>query len=197
MLYTISCMVSSAQPQIDSFPPNLTTRQKTFIVAYCELKNGVQAAIRAGYSAKSAGAEACRQLRKAKVRDEINRRLSQAEWDRPTYNRIGRMLFEQAENWQAKARFFELLGKSYGFLNEAQVNVNVALMSDWRKETIAYTNAHRKNVSADAYVSDGLKDAETAREANDNFPLTLQDKSITSIDPSDAQEKIDDFSYAI
>jgi hypothetical protein len=47
----------------------LTERQKKFADFYFELNNGTKAAIKAGYAASSAYAEASRQLKNVKVRE--------------------------------------------------------------------------------------------------------------------------------
>lgn len=62
----------TAQPQL-----KLTDKQKRFIDEYCVDWNGTQAAIRAGYSASSAAAEASRLLRNVKVRQAIDARLTE------------------------------------------------------------------------------------------------------------------------
>lgn len=55
-----------------------TRKQQAFIVEYCIDKNGTQAAIRAGYSANSAGAIACELLKNPKVSQAIDIELGSA-----------------------------------------------------------------------------------------------------------------------
>lgn len=52
---------------------SLTERQSKFCTYYVELANGKQAAIKAGYSERTAEATASRLLRNNKVHDEITR----------------------------------------------------------------------------------------------------------------------------
>ena len=52
---------------------SLTERQSKFCTCYVELANGKQAAIKAGYSERTAEATASRLLRNNKVHDEITR----------------------------------------------------------------------------------------------------------------------------
>ncbi len=55
----------------------LNRKQQAFISEYIKDKNGTQAAIRAGYSKKTACEQAYKLLRKPQIRDEINGLLSE------------------------------------------------------------------------------------------------------------------------
>lgn len=58
---------------------NLTKQQEAFAVEYLKDLNGTQAAKRAGYSKKTAHAQACRLLTDAKVGAEIRKRMRERE----------------------------------------------------------------------------------------------------------------------
>jgi phage terminase small subunit len=53
---------------------DLTDKQLRFVLEYMIDNNGTQAAIRAGYSPNTAESQACRLLRNAKVRAEVEKR---------------------------------------------------------------------------------------------------------------------------
>ena len=57
----------------------LTAKQQRFIDEYPKDFNATQAAIRAGYSAKSAGVMACRLLKNTQVSQEIEKRMGEIE----------------------------------------------------------------------------------------------------------------------
>ena len=99
----------------------LTPKQAAFVREYAVDKNGKQAAIRAGYSPKTAEAQASRLLSYAKVRAAVDAALkevaekteTEAEW-------VRRRLKEEATDYSATAshsarvRALELLGKING-----------------------------------------------------------------------------------
>lgn len=62
----------------------MNNAQRRFIDEYIIDQNATQAAIRAGYSPKTAGAHACRLLKDVNIREEIQRKLNKiaekAEW---------------------------------------------------------------------------------------------------------------------
>lgn len=59
--------------------PDLTPQQRIFIGEYLIDRNAKQAAIRAGYSAKTAEQQGSRLLSKVEVQREVNRRLEKLE----------------------------------------------------------------------------------------------------------------------
>ncbi len=59
--------------------PKLSTKQKLFVEAYLTCANGTQAAIRAGYSRKTAASIASENLRKPEIRAHIDARLAEAK----------------------------------------------------------------------------------------------------------------------
>jgi len=99
----------------------LTPKQAAFVREYVVDKNGKQAAIRAGYSPKTAEVQASRLLSYAKVRAAVDAALkevaekteTEAEW-------IRRRLKEEATDYteaashSARVRALELLGKING-----------------------------------------------------------------------------------
>ena len=56
----------------------LTAKQQAFVNEYCIDKNATQAAIRAGYSEKTAGAIAGENLQKPEIKDAIETKLQEA-----------------------------------------------------------------------------------------------------------------------
>jgi phage terminase small subunit len=72
----------------DKTPPRLTAKQRRFIEEYCVARrrkgasagldfNGTQAAIRAGYAAKSAAESGCENLKKPHIRQAIDARMAE------------------------------------------------------------------------------------------------------------------------
>lgn len=59
----------------------LTPRQKAFVDAYCQCPNGSQAAIKAGYSVKTAGSQANWLLKNPKVHKAIATRMKKLQDD--------------------------------------------------------------------------------------------------------------------
>lgn len=78
--------------------PELTDKQAQFVIEYCVDWNGTQAAIRAGFSAKSAARQAIELLHKPHVKraieEERKRRAAGAAWDA---QRVFRRLGEELE----------------------------------------------------------------------------------------------------
>ena len=60
-------------------PTGLKDKQLAFVVEYCKDKNATQAAIRAGYSAKTAASIGAENLRKPQIRAEIDRGLAEGD----------------------------------------------------------------------------------------------------------------------
>ena len=56
----------------------LTPKQRAFVAEYAVDKNATQAAIRAGYSAKTADVQGPRLLGNVRVREQIDKKLGQA-----------------------------------------------------------------------------------------------------------------------
>jgi len=52
----------------------MNDKQKRFVIEYCKDENGTQAAIRAGYSEKTAGVQACELLKKLNIQEAIEER---------------------------------------------------------------------------------------------------------------------------
>lgn len=107
----------------------LSEKQLAFVREYCVDKNVTQAAIRAGYSSRTAQEQSSRLLSKAMVRQAVDDALSamakktetDAEW-------VRRRLKEEAEdftegaNQGARVRAIELVGKLNGqFIDRKEV----------------------------------------------------------------------------
>lgn len=56
----------------------LTAKQKKFVKAVASGKSGLQAAIKAGYSKRSAGVQACENLKKPKVQEALEKEIDSA-----------------------------------------------------------------------------------------------------------------------
>ena len=108
---------------------SLTDKQAAFVMEYCVDKNATQAAIRAGYSAKTAYSIGEENLRKPEIRDAVEKALAQiaktteteAEW-------VRRRLKEEADNYDEEAthsgriKALELVGKINGmFIDRKEV----------------------------------------------------------------------------
>ena len=100
---------------------DLNDKQAAFVREYVVDKNGKQAAIRAGYSAKTAEAQASRLLSNAKVRAAVDAALkvvaekteTEAEWIRRRLKEEATDFTESASQ-SARVRALELLGKING-----------------------------------------------------------------------------------
>jgi hypothetical protein len=100
---------------------NLTPRQLAFVREYCIDRNGTQAAIRAGYSPKTAQEQSSRLLSNVMVREAVDAKLdrlaakteTEAEW-------VRRRLKQEADDFSegatqaGRVRALELLGKING-----------------------------------------------------------------------------------
>jgi len=114
-------------------------RQIQFAQEYVVDFNGKQAAIRAGYSAKSAEVTACKMLRTAKVRSEIERLLAddvgrRNEIRERNINELLPLAYTDAAvevkrdkdgnvievSFRDKLRAIELLGKMHGLFTDRQ-----------------------------------------------------------------------------
>lgn len=122
-------------------------RQIQFAQEYVVDFNGKQAAIRAGYSAKSAEVTACKMLRMAKVRSEIERLLAddvgrRNEIRERNINELLPLAYTDAAvevkrdkdgnvievSFRDKLRAIELLGKMHGlFTDRQEVNLSGGL----------------------------------------------------------------------
>jgi phage terminase small subunit len=96
----------------------LTRKQQRFIEEYLKDSNGTQAAIRAGYSKKTAKEQAARLLTKVNVKETLNKSIQkQSDKAEVTVERIVNGLIEIAESGKmesAKVNAFAFLGKWLG-----------------------------------------------------------------------------------
>lgn len=98
-------------------------KQEAFAIEYLKDRNATQAAIRAGYSEKTAYSQGCRLLKKAEVQEFINRKQEEARASATiTVDDIVVRLEEIASNVLAKdadkIRALELIGKHLGMFTE-------------------------------------------------------------------------------
>ena len=112
----------------------LTPKQMAFIREYCVDRNATQAAIRAGYSKKSAASIGEENLRKPDIRWEVDLMVkSLAEATETNADWVRRRLKEEGENFSegasaaARIRAIELVGRLNGLfdINNAQHNPNI------------------------------------------------------------------------
>jgi phage terminase small subunit len=103
----------------------VTPKQQRFVEEYVIDSNGKQAAIRAGYSPKTAEVQASRLLSNAKVREMVDQARSQVSADLGiTREYVLKSLREigeearQAGERTPSIRAFELLGKSLGMFSD-------------------------------------------------------------------------------
>lgn len=101
--------------------PKLTDKQMVFAMEYVKDKNGTQAAIRAGYSAKTAQAQASRLLTNVMIRSYIDEFMQQAAKETQTdVNWVRQRLKEEAMDFSefsshaARIRAIELIAKLNG-----------------------------------------------------------------------------------
>lgn len=101
----------------------MTAKQEAFAIEYLKDKNATQAAIRAGYSAKTARSIACEMLARPDVQQFVRERQEEAAAKASiTAESIAENLKEIAANPLAKdadrIRAYELLGKYVGMFTE-------------------------------------------------------------------------------
>jgi phage terminase small subunit len=101
----------------------MTAKQEAFAIEYLKDKNATQAAIRAGYSAKTAYSIGCEMLRKPEIQEIIRAKQEEvAAKATLTAESIAENLKEIAANPLAKdsdrIRAYELLGKYVGMFTE-------------------------------------------------------------------------------
>jgi phage terminase small subunit len=96
----------------------LTRKQQRFIEEYLKDSNGTQAAIRAGYSKKTANEQAARLLAKVSVKETLEKKIKkQADRSEVTVQRVVDGLIEIAEMGEqegARVNAFAFLGKWLG-----------------------------------------------------------------------------------
>lgn len=109
----------------------MTPKQERFIAEYLADCNGTQAAIRAGYSQKTAGAIAEKLLKKAEIRQAIDTAMKQRE-DALIATREERQKFwtetlrNEEEDMKHRLKASELLGKSFcDFTERREVQAEV------------------------------------------------------------------------
>lgn len=117
----------------------MTPKQQRFVEEYVIDSNGKQAAIRAGYSPKTAEVQASRLLSNAKVRETVDLARSQVSADlgitREYVLNSLRTIGEEAQRDGERApaiRAFELLGKSLGMFSDRPDSslTDIAKLSD-------------------------------------------------------------------
>jgi phage terminase small subunit len=101
----------------------MTAKQEAFAIEYLKDKNATQAAIRAGYSKKTAYSIGCEMLRKPEIQEIIRAEQEKAAANASlTIEGIAENLKEIAANPLAKdsdrIRAYELLGKYLGMFTE-------------------------------------------------------------------------------
>jgi phage terminase small subunit len=104
----------------------MTTKQAVFVNEYVKDFNGTQAAIRAGYSSKTANRIATENLSKPVIRDEVDKRLRAAmEESNITLDWWLKKVKDIAENGKSdntKVRALDLIGKHLGaYINELSI----------------------------------------------------------------------------
>lgn len=108
----------------------LTDKQKRFCEEYLVDRNATQAAIRAGYSADTAGACASRLLKNVNIQVELQRAIdAQSESTRVTADRVLQELEKIALadvkiSETSKMKAVELLGKHFNMFTEKKDNLN-------------------------------------------------------------------------
>ncbi len=93
--------------------------EKAFCDYYIELGNATEAAIRAGYSGKTAASMGAENLRKLKIKEYIEKRLKEIESARTAdMKEVQEFWAEQIRNKEAKdadrIKASELIAKTYG-----------------------------------------------------------------------------------
>ena len=116
--------ISSAIPVKHS--SGLTNKQLKFIDAYKQLNNGPQAAISAGYAAKSSAVEANRLLKNPAIIREIDdwRKSKRSELTKTDFVDLALKDYQQLELTEAnRPRFLDIAGKALGYTSNNTSNV--------------------------------------------------------------------------
>lgn len=118
----------------------LTSKQAKFVEAYKKLNNSHQAAISAGYSAKSAQIEGCRLLKNPTILQEIAiwKKSRQELLPKEDFIDLALNDYRALEVTEAnKPRFLDIAGKALGYIganndqknaqtiNNTQININI------------------------------------------------------------------------
>lgn len=106
----------------------LTPKQQRFVDEYIVDLNAKQAAIRAGYSARSAEVQGCRLLSNANVQEAVRERTEDRKKDtiataEEVLEYLSECLRDAGMHPQYRQKAAELLGKRYGLYTE-RVNVD-------------------------------------------------------------------------
>ena len=105
---------------------DLTPKQQLFIDEFIKDRNGKQAAIRAGYSERSAEVQASKMLRIGKVSDEVRRRTQEASKEsgitkQTLLKELSKGAFHELDmaNWRPadKLKAIEIIAKLMGLLD--------------------------------------------------------------------------------
>jgi phage terminase small subunit len=125
--------------------PEFSARQLAFISEYPIDQNGTQAAIRAGYSEKTANEQSARLLAKVSIRNAIDERLQQkANVCNITAEFVLNGILDLAQNAKqesTKVKAFELLGKYHKLFTDRVESQNDTTLkvsfdgevADWAK----------------------------------------------------------------
>lgn len=96
----------------------LSPKQRKFVAEYLKDGNGTQAAIRAGYSTKTANEQAARLLAKASVKGAVEGRLEKLELTADYVLGGIRKIADHGEEEHNRLKAFELLGKRLKLFTE-------------------------------------------------------------------------------
>ena len=103
----------------------MTDKQRFFVQEYLKDYNATQAAIRAGYSKKTAGAIGAENLTKPEIQDALQKVMSERTSaliaDRQARKEFWtKTMYDETEDMKQRLRASELLGKSEGDFTERQ-----------------------------------------------------------------------------
>lgn len=103
----------------------MTDKQQFFVQEYLKDFNATQAAIRAGYSKKTAGAIGAENLTKPEIQEALQKAMSERTStlvaDRQARQEFWtRTMYDETEDTKQRLRASELLGKSEGDFTERQ-----------------------------------------------------------------------------
>ena len=103
----------------------LNDRQRLFVEAYLTEANATKAAVRAGYSKKTAYAQGARLLKKAEIQAALEKRVENAVITADEVLQGIRGIALEGEREADRLRAFELLGKHLALFTEKQ-DVNLS-----------------------------------------------------------------------
>ena len=159
---------------------SISLKQRDFIRYYVLTKNATESAKQAGYSHRSAYSTGCRLLKNGDIKTEVlrqcNERVAEYNITKQQYEHKTLDLHKKEKQRNVKARYWELLGKSKGFI-KPEGTQNIALFSELGKalqdnyNKVKDIKKDRQQLHDDKSLLDGVDGGEKGVEGEGTPPL--------------------------